>query len=91
MSSGVPLVVCGDAKRRTYLADALAEAGWQGVLSASSMSEVAGLVRGQPNVCLIVDADLADISGIMQGTGPPPHERWGSTARRSCERYASTA
>ena len=64
MSSGVPLVVCGDAKRRTYLADALAEAGWQGVLSASSMSEVAGLVRGQPNVCLIVDADLADISGI---------------------------
>ena len=64
MSSAVPLVVCGDARRRESLVGALAGAGWQMVLSASSMAEAAGLVRGAPNTCVIVDAELADLPGL---------------------------
>jgi CheY-like chemotaxis protein len=58
------LVVCGDAIRRESFVSALSEGGWGGVLSASSMSEAANLMRNVSNACVIVDADLADISGL---------------------------
>jgi len=63
MSSGVPLVVCGDETRRKRLVGILAEAGWRGVLSTSGLSEAANLLHHLPKACVIIDADLVDISG----------------------------
>jgi CheY-like chemotaxis protein len=57
------LVVCGDAKRRGSFVAALSEAGWEGVLSASSLSDAAGLMRDARNICIIVDRELDDIPG----------------------------
>jgi CheY-like chemotaxis protein len=59
------LVVCGDAKRREGFVSALAAAGWEGVLSASSLSEATSLMRDAPNVCLIVDDELQDMPGVV--------------------------
>jgi len=64
MSNAVPLVVCGDAGQRRSLVGALRGAGWQVVLSASSMSEAASLLKSAPGACVVVDAELADIPGL---------------------------
>ncbi|MBM4036875.1 MAG: response regulator [Planctomycetes bacterium] len=57
------LVVCGDVERREDFVRTLSAAGWESVLSASGMTEAAGLMRSQPCACVIVDSDLADIPG----------------------------
>jgi len=59
----MPVVVCGDARRRESFVSALSEAGWQAILSASSISEAASLTRNAPNACVIVDAEL-DVPGL---------------------------
>jgi len=64
MSSVALLVVCGDARRREDFVRALSEAGWENVLSASSMAEAAGLMRRASCSCAIVDTELADIPGL---------------------------
>jgi CheY-like chemotaxis protein len=64
MSRPVLLVVCGDAKRRADFVAALSDAGWEGVLSASSLSDAACLMRDARDACVIVDRDLEDISGV---------------------------
>jgi CheY-like chemotaxis protein len=64
MSSPVLLVLCGDAKRREDFVSALSEAGWEGVLSASSLSDATSLIREGRNVCVIVDRELQDLPGV---------------------------
>lgn len=64
MSSPMLLVVCGDAKRREAFVRALSEAGWEGVLWASSLSDAAGLMGGARNVCVMIDYALDDIPGV---------------------------
>jgi len=58
------LVLCGNAERRESFVGALSEAGWQRLLSASSMSEAARVMRDATNACVIVDAELEDIPGL---------------------------
>ena len=64
MSSPILLVVCGDAKRGENFVRTLSEAGWEGVLSAASLSSAAGLLRDALNACVIIDRQLEDIAGI---------------------------
>ena len=64
MANAVLVVLCGNAERRAGFLGALSEAGWRGVLSASSMSEAARLLRDSPDACVIVDAELDDIPGL---------------------------
>jgi len=64
MSDAILLVLCGDARRKESFVRTLSEAGWQPLLSASSMAEAASLVRGALNACIIVDAELTDIPGL---------------------------
>jgi CheY-like chemotaxis protein len=65
MSNALLMVLCRDQGRRDAFVGALAEAGWLGVESASSMAEAVGLIRDEKasKVCLVVDAELADMSG----------------------------
>jgi len=63
MLSPMLLVVCGDAKRRERFVSTLSEAGWEGALSASGLSDAASLMRDARNVCIIVDRELDDIPG----------------------------
>jgi len=63
MSSPTLLVVCGDAGRRDRFVSILSEAGWRQVSSVSGLSEAARQIRNVPNMCAIVDADLADMPG----------------------------
>jgi CheY-like chemotaxis protein len=58
------LVLCGNAERRESFVSELSKAGWQRVLSASSMSEAAKMMRDAANACAIVDAELEDIPGL---------------------------
>ena len=58
------LVLCGNAERRESFVSELSKAGWQMVLSASSMSEAAKMMRDAANACVIVDAELEDIPGL---------------------------
>ena len=64
MSAVSLLVICGDVRRREDLVRVLSTAGWENVLSASSMAEAAGLMRRVPCSCAIVDSHLADIPGL---------------------------
>jgi len=64
MSSAMLLVVCGDAKRRDGFVRALAEAGRQEILTASSMAEAASLLCCDSDACAIVDTELVDMSGL---------------------------
>jgi CheY-like chemotaxis protein len=64
MSRPVLLVLCGDAKRRASFARALSEAGWEGVLSASSLSDATSLIHDAPNVCIVIDLELQDMPGL---------------------------
>jgi len=75
MPNAMLLVACGDATRRDEFVRLLSEAGWENVLSASSMAEAAGLLRGTSWACAIVDSELADVPGlkavpILQGLCP---------------------
>ena len=58
------LVLCGNAERRESFVSELSKAGWQGILSASCMSEAAKILRNAANACVIVDAELEDIPGL---------------------------
>jgi CheY-like chemotaxis protein len=58
------LVACGDSRRRENFVSALVEAGWQMTASVASLSEAASLVRDGLNVCVVVDAELADVQGL---------------------------
>jgi len=58
------LVVCRDMARREEFVRTLSRAGWENVLSASSMAEAAGLLGKAPRVCAVVDVELADIPGL---------------------------
>jgi len=58
------VVLCGNAERRESFIAALSEAGYQRILSAASMSEAARIMRDALNACVIVDAELEDISGL---------------------------
>ena len=64
MIGATVLVVCGDAVRRQSVVRALTQAGWRTVLSASGMSETARLIRGVADACVLVDAELEDMSGL---------------------------
>jgi len=64
MPNSTLLVLCGNAERREGFLGDLSHAGWQGILSASSMSEAAKMIRDAANVCMIVDAELEDIPGL---------------------------
>lgn len=64
MGTTMLLVVCGDARRRASLADALRSAGWGQALSASGMAEAARLLRGARSACVVLDAELADMPGL---------------------------
>ena len=64
MSGATVLVACGNAERRDSLVKALTEAGWREILTAPGMREAAGLARDDPNLCVIVDTELADIPGL---------------------------
>lgn len=58
------LVLCGNQERRKSFVDALSQEGWRRILSASSMSEAARMMRDAVNACVIVDAELEDIPGL---------------------------
>jgi CheY-like chemotaxis protein len=58
------LVVCGDAGRREDFVRTLSTAGWENVLSGSSMAEAAGLGCKASRVCVLVDTELEDIPGL---------------------------
>lgn len=64
MPRAMVFVICGDVTRRKSFAGALFRAGWQSVFSASSISEVAALMRNASNACAIVDVELADMPGL---------------------------
>ena len=64
MSSATILVVCGSTERRDSFASALSEAGWREVLTAPGVKEAVNLASDDPNQCVIVDAELADIPGL---------------------------
>ena len=64
MSSAMLLVVCGDVRRRDGFVRALAEAGWQQILTASSMAEAANRMPSASDACAIVDAELVDMPGL---------------------------
>ena len=64
MFSATVFVVCGDVTRRNSFAGALSEAGWETILSVSSMSEAASLMRNASKGCAIVDVELADMPGL---------------------------
>jgi CheY-like chemotaxis protein len=64
VSGATVLVACGNAERRETFVNALAEAGWREVLTAAGLAEAASLARDDPNLCVIVDAELADVPGL---------------------------
>jgi len=64
MSTTMLLVVCGDSARRESFVGALVEAGWQVTASVANLSEAVGVVRDGPNVCVIVDVEVADLPGL---------------------------
>ena len=64
MPNAMLLVICGNAERKKSFVNALSEAGWRGILSASSMAEAAKMIRTLANACVIVDAELEDIPGL---------------------------
>ncbi len=64
MPKATLMVLCGNAERAASFTGALSEAGWRGVLSASTMAEAAKLIRNVASACVIVDAELADIPGL---------------------------
>jgi len=64
MTSTTPLVMCGNVGRRESFIDAIAAAGWPSVVSASGLSEGAKVLRMMNSACVIVDAELNDMSGL---------------------------
>lgn len=64
MSSATILVACGNSERRDGIVSAISNAGWREVLAAPGMREAVGLARDDPNLCVIVDAELADMPGL---------------------------
>jgi CheY-like chemotaxis protein len=59
------VVVAGDTGRRLQMARALQEAGWLDVESAESAAEAVLIIRRGPTGCAVVDAQLADVSGVQ--------------------------
>ena len=64
MSSATILVACGNTQRRDSFTSALWGAGWREVLTAPGVKEAVNLASDDPNLCVIVDAELADMPGL---------------------------
>ena len=64
MSSATILVVCGNTERRDSFVQSLSQAGWREVLTAPGAKEAVNLASDDPNLCVIVDAELADMPGL---------------------------
>lgn len=64
MQNATLLVMSSDAQRKEGFVRALSEAGWEGIASATSLSEAVKMLRDTKKACAIVDTELDDISGL---------------------------
>jgi CheY-like chemotaxis protein len=58
------MVLCGNAERKRSFVDEISKEGWKGIQSAASLAEAVKTIREAANACLLVDAELQDISGL---------------------------